>query len=153
MRADLFGSKVPKQVLAQGVLCSKDPLKEVGGPKQLGNEFWEVYVEKVKKPAELLVRPYKDVQTVEGESDKGMLYGLKQIEARSLKKLEIRDIHTPPPTPTPIATTATQFTLPPPPPQPLHVLCSPVHTAASRTTIAKTPTSVTKSEPALPQPN
>ena len=60
---DLLNDGIPKEIVAKGYIVSKDPSKEVGG-KQLGQDFWEVYVERAFHPEEPLPRPFQDLRVV-----------------------------------------------------------------------------------------
>ncbi|XP_028060758.1 uncharacterized protein LOC114264356 [Camellia sinensis] len=60
---ELLTSKLPKQVVAIGIVISKDPSKVVGG-QRLGPEFWEVRITKAIKPRQNLVKALEGVKTV-----------------------------------------------------------------------------------------
>ncbi|KAG8367966.1 hypothetical protein BUALT_Bualt16G0127600 [Buddleja alternifolia] len=63
MRVHLLSFEVPEEVVAQGRVVSKDPIKDVGGFK-LGPDFWEIYVEIAIKDEEFLIRPRGHFSTI-----------------------------------------------------------------------------------------
>ncbi|KAM7461705.1 hypothetical protein LguiA_029826 [Lonicera macranthoides] len=60
---DLLSFGIPKNIVAQGFITSKDPLIKVGGV-ELGKDLCEVYIEKVFMPNEPLPRPYDNMYVV-----------------------------------------------------------------------------------------